>query len=332
MSKRQNKVPNPGGISQDTLTAMCEMMLRIRMVEEKVVEVYPEQEMRCPTHLSIGQEAAAVGVCSSLEKDDLIFSTHRCHAHYLAKGGDVRGLFAELYGKKTGCTGGRGGSMHLTDESVGMMGTSAIVGGAIPLAVGAALTFKMKRTARVAVCFLGDAGVEQGVFHESLNFAALKKLPVIFVCENNLYAVQTKLAQRQVINNIHKRGEIYGIPGQIIDGNDVVTVYLATKQAVERCRGGDGPALIEMMTYRWYEHVGPNFDWDMGYRSREEVEGWIRKCPVKNYENQLLASKILTQAELELMSRSVSDEVNTALAIAKSDPFPSESELFDNVY
>ncbi|MDP2932326.1 MAG: thiamine pyrophosphate-dependent dehydrogenase E1 component subunit alpha, partial [Chloroflexota bacterium] len=249
--KRENRKPANDisvvstDIPQASLLEMYEMMLRIRRVEDKIVEVYPEQEMRCPTHLSIGQEAAAVGVCAALRRDDCVFSTHRCHAHYLAKGGDIRRLFAELYGKKTGCTGGKGGSMHFADESVGMMGTSAIVGASIPLAVGAALAFSMKGNDRVAVAFFGDAGVEQGVFHESLNFAALRRLPVLFACENNQYATQTHIAKRQALDNIYQRGEIYGIPGERVDGNDVLAVYQAAQRAVERGRRGEGPTLLE---------------------------------------------------------------------------------------
>lgn len=256
--KTNNKITSriDAGTSRDTLIGMYENMLRIRRLEEEIAEAYKEQEMRCPTHLSIGQEAAAVGVCAALKTDDVIFSTHRCHAHYLAKGGDPRRLLAELYGKKTGCAGGKGGSMHLIDEAVGMLGSSSIVGASVPLAVGAALAFSMQGSDSVAVAFLGDAGVEQGVFHESLNFAALKKLPVLFVCENNLYATQSPLTNRHAEDNIYKLGEVYGIPGEQLDGNDVLAVYKAAVKAIERCRQGRGPTLLELMTYRWREHVG----------------------------------------------------------------------------
>lgn len=319
-------------IEPAVLLNMYENMLRIRRVEEKIVEVYPEQEMRCPTHLSIGEEASAVGVIAALQPEDKIFSTHRCHAHYLAKGGDIRRMFAELYGKGTGCTGGKGGSMHLTDESIGMMGTSAIVGGSIPLAVGAALAFSLQHSRKVAVTFFGDAGVEQGVFHESLNFAALRKLPVIFVCENNLYATQSHITSRQPLDNIYKRGEIYGIPGERVDGNDVIAVYLATHKAAERCRRAEGPTLLECRTYRWREHVGPNYDWDMGYRARQEVEEWMKKCPVEGWKKRLLTAGLATEIDFQAIDAKLDEEVESAFKLAKADPFPEDLELFENVY
>ncbi|MBA7642864.1 Acetoin:2,6-dichlorophenolindophenol oxidoreductase subunit alpha [subsurface metagenome] len=320
------------GIPQGTLLSMYEMMLRIRRFEEKIADVYPEQEMRCPTHLSIGQEATAVGVCAALQREDRIFSTHRCHAHYMAKGGDPRRMIAELYGKKTGCCGGKGGSMHFTDESVGMMGTSAIVGASIPLAVGAALASIMQGANYLAAAFFGDAGVEQGVFHESLNFAALKRLPVIFVCENNLYATQTPLHKRQVIDNIYQRSAIYGIPGVRLDGNDVLAVYQATRQAIKHCRQGNGPTLLECRTYRWREHVGPNYDYDMGYRTKEEVEEWMAKCPVNSWRNKLLNSGITTEIELDKIARKIDEEVESAFKLAKADPFPDDADLLKDVF
>ncbi len=334
MEKRTDLTPTELGtnIPQATLLSMYEMMLRIRKFEDKIAEVYPEQEMRCPTHLSIGEEASAVGVCTALRQDDCIYSTHRCHAHYLAKGGDPRRMIAELYGKKTGCTGGKGGSMHLTDESIGMMGTSAIVGASIPLAVGAALAFTMKSSDSIAVAFFGDAGVEQGVFHESLNFAALKRLPVLFVCENNFYATQTPFATRQALDNIYKRVEIYDIPGERIDGNDVLAGYLATIKAIQRCRRGDGPTLLECRTYRWREHVGPYFDYDLGYRTKEEVEEWIGRCPVENWKKRLLQAKVVTEADLESIASKMDEEVESAFFLAKSDPIPDDADLLENIY
>lgn len=315
-----------------TLLAMYEAMLRIRMYEEKIVDVYPDQEMRCPTHLSIGQEGVAAGVCAALRQDDYIFSTHRCHAHYLAKGGDPRMMIAELYGKSTGCTQGKGGSMHLSDESVGMMGTSAIVGGSTPLAVGAALAFTMQGNNRVAVAFFGDAGVEQGVFHESLNFAALKQLPVVFVCENNLYATQSPIANRQVTDSIFRHGEIYGIPGEQVDGGNVLAVYLAADKAVQRCRRKEGPTLLEYRTYRWREHVGPYYDYDMGYRSKEELEAWMADCPVENWKQRLLETGATSKTKLKLMKAKIAAEIESTFATAKTDPFPDEAELWKNIY
>jgi pyruvate dehydrogenase E1 component alpha subunit len=310
---------------------MYSLMARIREVEEQVVERYPEQEIRCPTHLSIGQEAVAVGVCAALREDDHVYSTHRCHAHYLAKGGDLQAMVDELYGRRTGCSQGKGGSMHLVDSSVGMMGASAIVGGTIPMAVGSALAFQMQKTDRVAVAFFGDGAVEEGVFHESLSFASVKRLPVLFVCENNLYATYSAQGARQPADNIHKRARAYLIPGVRVDGNDVVRVYGAAGAAVARARAGLGPTLIECRTYRWRDHVGPNFDFEVGYRSREEVEAWMARCPIKRCAARLRRLG-LTEDELGQIREQVRTEALEAFRIAKSRPFPEPAELASHVY
>ncbi|MDD5671170.1 MAG: thiamine pyrophosphate-dependent dehydrogenase E1 component subunit alpha, partial [Candidatus Omnitrophica bacterium] len=236
----QNPLP-----SKEILLELYRRMLLIREVEEKIVQVYPQQEIRCPTHLSIGQEAAASGVTTALRRDDYVFGTHRCHSHYLAKGGDLKQMFSELYGRANGCAKGKGGSMHLVDPSQGMMGSSAIVGGTIPLAAGAALAAKMQGTDRVAVAFFGDGATEEGVFHESLNFAALKKLPVIFVCENNFFATHTPLSARQVIASIADHGKIYGVPGVVVEGVNVIDVYQNAAEMVARARTGGGPSILE---------------------------------------------------------------------------------------
>ncbi len=219
-------------------------MLRIRRIEEAIAEEYPKKEMRCPVHLSIGQEAVAVGVAAHLTNDDRVFSNHRCHAHYLAKGGDLRAMIAELFGKAAGCSAGKGGSMHLAAPDRGMMGASALVGGTIPLAVGSALDAHLRGIARVSVAFFGDGGSEEGVFYESLNFSALKKLPVIFVCENNLYATYSHQSTRQARSEIHTRGETFGVPGKFVDGNDVEAVWNAAKEASNRARQGHGPTVL----------------------------------------------------------------------------------------
>jgi len=319
-------------IPPSTLWQMHVMMLRIRKFEEGIVERYAEEKMRCPTHLSIGQEAVAVGVCAALRQDDYVFSTHRCHAAYLAKGGNPTRMIAELYGRKTGCTKGKGGSMHLTDETAGMMGTSAIVGAIIPVALGAALGFAMQGNDRISVPFFGDAAVEQGVFHESLNFAALRRLPVLFICENNLYATQTPLYKRQALDNIFRHGEIYGIPGERLDGNDVLAVYQSARKAVERCRRGDGPTLLECRTYRWREHVGPSYDYDMGYRTKEEVEEWMARCPVESWQKRLLAANIATEADFLSIASEIDEEVDLAFKQAEDDPIPDDADLLADVY
>ncbi|MDO8125624.1 MAG: thiamine pyrophosphate-dependent dehydrogenase E1 component subunit alpha [Candidatus Brocadiales bacterium] len=319
-------------ISSDVLRNMYYMMVKIRREGERVAELYPEQEMRCPTHLSIGQEAVAVGVCANLRKDDYAFSLHRCHAHYLAKGGDLKQLIAELYGKKTGCAKGVGGSMHLVAPNVGFMGASSIVAGTIPIAAGTALATAMQGSDRVSVAFFGDAGVEEGTFHETLNFAALKNLPVIFVCENNLYATHSHLLARQAADNIFERGESHRVAGTCVDGNDLLAVYRVTKDAISHCRHGQGPYLIECKTYRWREHVGPYYDYDMGYRSKEELEKWMAKCPLKLYEKMLLENGILSQEDANAITKQVDEEIEEAVAFAKESPFPDEAELLKNIY
>ena len=264
-------------LAPERLKAFYVQMTRIRRAEEAIVARYPEQEIRCPTHLSIGQEAVAVGVCQALSEQDVVLSGHRCHAHYLAKGGSLRRMFAELYGKATGCCGGKGGSMHLASPETGMLGASAIVAGTVPIAVGAALAAALRGSDDVSVAFFGDAGIEQGVTHESLAFAALRRLPVVFVCENNLYATLTPLSKRQVSADVWPRAVAHGLPGVSVDGNDVLAVYEAAAHAVARARAGDGPTFIEAKTYRWREHVGPNFDVELGYRTQAELDAWMAR-------------------------------------------------------
>lgn len=328
----KKKTPSLKSVPADVLRDMYYMIVKIRKEGERVAELYPEQEMRCPTHLSIGQEAVAVGVCANLRKDDYVFSFHRCHAHYLAKGGELRRLVAELYGKKTGCAGGVGGSMHLVAPDVGFMGASSIVAGTIPIATGTALASVMQGSDRVSVAFFGDAGVEEGTFHETLNFASLKNLPVIFVCENNLYATHAHLLSRQPADNIFERGESHRVPGVCVDGNDLLAVYQAAKEAVDRCRRGQGPFLIECKTYRWREHVGPYYDYDLGYRSKEELEKWMARCPVSIYEKVLLENGILSQKDVSTIAKEVSEEMEEAVRFAKESPFPDEDELLKDVY
>ena len=307
-------------------------MLRIRRMEEKIVELYPEQEMRCPTHLYIGQEAIASGVCASLQKEDYVFGTYRGHGHYLAKGGNMKKLAAELYGKATGCAKGKGGSMHIVAPEVNFMGCSALVGGGMPMAAGAALAAAMQHTKQVSVSFIGDGVVEEGVFHETLNFASLRKLPVIFICENNFYAVHVHQSARQPGDNIYERAACYLMPGMRIDGNDVIEVYRTAKEAIHRARAGDGPTLIECRTYRWFEHVGPNFDWDLGYRTKEEGEEWMAKCPLKRFRKLLQENGLLSDIEHNKLTAQIDEEVEEAFQFAKNSPFPDVNELELDVY
>ncbi len=303
-------------------------LVRCRKFEEKVVELYPEQQMKCPVHLSLGQEGVAAGVCSALTIEDRIFSTHRCHSHTIAKGADLKPLMAELYGKITGCCRGKGGSMHFLAPEVGAMGASAIVGGTIPLAVGAALAAKMKGEKRVSVAFFGDGAVEQGPFHESLNFSVLKKLPVLFICENNGLATCTPLSKRQAHGDIAKRAEGYGLPGIKVDGNDVIEVWSAAKSAQQRALNGEGPTLIEALCYRWKEHVGPNYDHHLGFRTKEEVESQIKKCPIQRFEEKCLEENWLDLDSVKGIQQSVQKEVEVAVTFAKDSPFPKEEEIF----
>jgi len=258
----------------------------IRRTEEEIVERYHrDQKMRCPTHLSIGQESAAVGVMMALDSQDHIYSTHRSHAHYLAKGGDLNGMIAELHGKATGCTGGWGGSMHLVDETVGMMGAMPVVGDYISMAIGSAIAFKLDGTGRVAVAFFGDSAVETGQFWEAANYAALHRLPIMFVCENNFYATSTHISQRQPPGPIFERVKGFMWSQQVND-EDIVATWAAAKQ----CRD-EHPGFLEIVTYRYREHVGPNYDWDLGYRSEAEVVEHMARDPLLGIRSKLSEEK-----------------------------------------
>lgn len=319
--------------AKDLRIQLLRDMIRIRCTEETLADLYKEQEMRTPTHFSIGQEAVAVGVCTALNWDDVVYSSHRCHAHYLAKGGDLLGMIAELYGKEIGCTHGRGGSVHLNDPSAGVIASSAILGQTIAVAVGSALAFKLDGLARVPVCFFGDGAVEEGIFHESLNFAAVKKLPVLFICENNGYSTHTPLDVRHPPGiEIHERARSYGIPSKLVDGNDVFAVYDATREAVGWVRSGEGPFFLECTTYRWREHVGPLWDYDKGYRTKEEVDRWIARCPIKRATERLVAEGVCTDNDVKAMQREVQDEVDKVVAAAKAAPYPAVEDIMLGTY
>lgn len=308
-------------------------MLRIRLVEEKIAELYPEQQMRCPVHLSVGQEAVAVGVCAALESEDYAVSSHRSHAHYLAKGGDLKAMMGELYGKVTGCCQGKGGSMHLIDRSVGFLGAVPIVGSTIPIGVGAAFGTILRKERRVTIVFLGDGATEEGVFHEAVNFAVLKRLPVVFVCENNFFSVYSSLAERQPpTREIYEMVRGHGLESYQGDGNDVEAVYGLTKATVEKSRTGGGPAFLEFKTYRWREHCGPYYDNHLGYRSEQEFEEWKVRCPIARLKQQLLQRGLLSQQDLDGIEASLAAEVEEAVAFAKSSPFPEPQLLQKHVY
>ncbi len=314
-------------IPKKRLLSLYKQLYRIREVELTIEKLYPSDEMKTPVHLCIGQEAIPVGICANLKKEDYCFSNHRGHGHYLAKGGDLKAMIAELYGKETGCSKGRGGSMHLIDTSVNLLGSSSIVGGGIPIAVGAALGASLKREKRLSVVFFGDAAVEGGVLYESFNFAKLKNLPVIFVCENNFYSVCSPLRNRQPDNNIYLRSRGFSIPSYRVDGTDVLKVYRLAHKLTEEARRGGGPFFLECYAYRWRGHAGAGADTHLGYRSKEELDKWMSKCPLKKYENFLLKKKIVNKKELEVMRRTVNREIEEAFSFAKGSPLPKPEEL-----
>jgi TPP-dependent pyruvate/acetoin dehydrogenase alpha subunit len=308
-------------------------MIRIRRVEETLADLYPSQEMRTPTHFSIGQEAAAVGVCASLRRDDVVYSGHRCHAHYLAKGGDLRGMVAELYGRETGCALGRGGSVHLNDPEAGVIASSAILGQTMAVAVGTALAFAMDGLDHIAVSFFGDGTVEEGIFHESLNFAVMRRAPVLFVCENNGFSTHTRLEVRQPAGvPIHARARSYGMPSRLVDGNDVFAVHEAAREAVAHARQGAGPFFLECTTYRWREHVGPLWDYDKGYRTKAEVDSWIARCPIRHASERLLAEGVCTAGGIAAMERASQIEVDGAITAARAASFPAAEDLTLGTY
>jgi len=320
-------------VNAGTARQLLHAMRRIRSVEEMIAARYSEQQIRCPTHLSIGQEGAAAAVGAALRPTDLAVSGHRAHAHYLAKGGDLNAMIAEIYGKVTGCARGKGGSMHLVDESVGFMGSTAIVAGTVPVGVGLAYGLKLERSDRLSCVFLGDAVAEAGVFYESLNFAALKKLPVLFVCENNLYSVYSPLSVRQPAGRaIHEVAAAMGVGSQACDGNDVQAAYEMTAAAVEKVRSGSGPQFIELSTYRWREHCGPMYDNDIGYRAEAEFLDWKGRDPIARFEQQVLSNKLVSAADIEAMQTAIDAEIAEAFAFAARSPFPEPADAFTDLY
>jgi pyruvate dehydrogenase E1 component alpha subunit len=308
---------------------MYRKMLEIRLFEEKVFDLYGQNLVPGTIHLYAGEEAVAVGVCSNLNVDDYITSTHRGHGHCIAKGADLRRTMAEILGKKTGYCKGKGGSMHIADFAVGMLGATAVVGAGLPIAVGAGLSAKLRKTSQVVACFFGEGASNQGTFHESINMASVWALPVVFVCENNLYAMGTRQSRIMSIQNVADRAAAYGIPGVKVDGNDVLVVYEAARTAVERARAGKGPTLIECKTYR---HKGHSRVDSAKYRPKEEVEEWLGKDPLKRFRQAMLGNGILTQTELEHVETEVADEVADAVKFALDSPYPEGKEALENVY
>jgi len=321
--------------SKDHALELYSKMLEIRTFEEKVVFEYPNGNMRTPTHLGIGQEAVAVGVLTEREPNDVIYSHHRCHNHFLAAGGSSYSLFAELLGRADGCSGGRGGSVHLVDRSVNFLGTSPILTQAVAFATGAAFAFKIRQEARAAIVFFGDAAFEEGTMWESLNFSALHNLPVFFVCENNQYSTESSLEKRVPPNtNFIEKARAFGITAESCDGNNVEEVAKYSKNALNHIKSGKGPFLLECHTYRTYEHVGTKFDYEVGrnYRSKEEVQKWIAKCPIISIRKILLQTYGVTASDLDQIKTKIFKEIENAFSQAEKSPFPLLESYFENLY
>jgi TPP-dependent pyruvate/acetoin dehydrogenase alpha subunit len=316
-------------ISKEILKEMYWKMLLSRRVEEKVLELY-RAGLKGMYHLTFGEEAVAVGVCTTLNKDDYILSTHRSKGHYIAKGGNIKALIAEFMGKQTGCCQGKGGPMHVIDPSVGMMGANGIVGSSLPIACGVALSAKLRGSGQVTVGFFGDGAANSGPCHESMNLASIWKLPLVFVCENNLYQVSVPISRHSSVQDFYVRAAGYGIPGYKVDGMDVVAVYEATVEAVKRARGGDGPTLLECKTYRFRGHGEHDPTRGMAYRTEQEIKLWEEQCPIKRAHALLAQKGWITGAELEEMERRCQQEVEEAVAFAQSSPaVPPEWALAD---
>lgn len=323
------------GYSNEFLKRLYQTMVRIRLCEESLVQPILNGEVRCPVHLYSGEEAIAAGVCAALEKKDYVFSTHRSHGHYLAKGGDMNSLIAEIYGKETGCSSGRGGSMHIIDPKNGMMGSAPIVAGTISLAVGTALASSIRKEKRVTVSFFGDGAAGEGVLYESLNFASLRKLPIIFACENNFYSTHLPIEECRVTYNISEIGKPFCIESYRVDGNDVLKTYDISKKAVAKCRKGQGPVFLEFTTYRQRGHVGPD-DNIQGTRTdirpQKEVEMWLKKDPIQRFERYLVQNKIMDKEYMEKMRKRVEKKVEEAHVFARKAPNPKKRELTKHVF
>jgi TPP-dependent pyruvate/acetoin dehydrogenase alpha subunit len=316
-------------VEKEKLMEMYRVMVRIRTFEERVVKEFAAGNIPGAAHLYAGEEAVAAGACANLRPDDYITSTHRGHGHLIAKGGKTDRMMAELYGRKTGYNKGKGGSMHIADMEIGILGANAIVGAGIPIAGGAALSAKMRGTNQVAICFLGDGATNTGRFHEGVNLAACWDLPVVYVIENNLYAESTAVAAVCKLAELSDRAGAYGIPGKTVDGNDVLAVYEAVGEAVTRARQGQGPTLIECKTYRHRGH----FEGDpQTYKTEEEVAEWLKKDPILRFRKQLLEMSVLTEEAADKIVQEMNQEIEGAVKFAVESPFPAPEEALEDVY
>ena len=308
-------------------------MLRIRNVEQTISNCYTKWKMRCPVHLSIGQEAPAVGIMENLNVEDKIVTAHRSHAHYLAKGGNLNSMIAELHGKETGCAMGKGGSMHLIDLKAGVTAAVPIVGSTIPIGVGVSWAMKLKKKKNLVVIFFGDGATEEGVFQESLDFASLHNLPVLFVCENNDFSVYSHLNKRQSKKrNILKLANSIGINGTRLPGNDVLKIYSASKKIIKYIKKNSKPHLLLLHTFRHLEHCGPNNDDHLGYRSKKYIKKWINNCPIKKMRNKIKTKKYLTNQEFFNYEKIIKKEIDSAFKFSKNSKFPSKKLLFEHIY
>ena len=298
-----------------------------------IADNYKYKEIRCPVHLSIGQEAISAGVSQALKKKDIVFSAHRSHAHYLSKGGSVKGLIGEIYGKESGCAKGVGGSMHLVDIKAGIYGCVPIVGSTIPISVGSAWSNKILKKNIITVVYFGDGATEQGVFYESLNFAKIHKVPILFVCENNFYSIYTNYERRHSKkNNVTNISKAIGIKSKTIFGNDVEKVYNESKKAINYIKKTKEPMLLEFETYRIYEHCGPNIDDDLNYRPKSEVKRWTNNCPIKLYKNKLIIQKIINSKQIEKIEYNIGQKLTKIFKKVKKDKFPSKKYLTNYTY
>jgi len=307
-------------------------MLRIRRVEEEIERRYHQDQMQTPIHLVIGQEATAVGACAALRLDDLVYSSHRTHGVYLAKGGDLKAMLCEMHCRVNGCVGSRGGSMHLIDKSVGMAGTSAIVAGAAPLAAGAALAARMQQRDHVVMVFFGEAATEEGALAESINAATLWRLPLVFFCENNFYSVQSPLTTRQPERDLVRWASGFGLPAERADGTNVLAVFETVRRAVDRARAGEGPTFLEAPVYRFRAHGGAGDDSHTGYRQVTERESWEASCPIGQLRTVLEDHGVLSGETLAALEQGLAAEIAAAFEYALSSPLPVEADLHEHVY
>lgn len=317
---------SPADLDPGLLMRMYESMQVIRLTEERLAELLEAGEVNCPTHLYTGQEAIAVGVSAALETRDYSWGGHRSHGHYLAKGAPLDAMIAEIFGRVTGCARGRGGSMHLIAPEVGFPGTVPIVGATIPIAVGAGLASKLRGDGGVSVAFFGDGAVEEGVFHESMNLAAVYRAPVLFVCENNFFSSHMHLTERRALDNIVDSGGAHGMPAEALDGNDVVAVYQAAKTAVARARAGDGPSFLECRTYRWRGHVGPSLDMDVGVKRKDELGEWRERDPIRRLYDQLVSMGV-GRERLDEVTTEVNARLERAIEAARTAELPDPESL-----